>query len=423
MGIQKHRLLTDLTAKSDGSQADTDARAVFDPDGFAAFGAPYDAMERLRRHAPVHPVRLPDIEPTVWLCTRYDDVKTVSRDDDTFGSRFGNTLVAVEMVEDSAMLPGIDPPRHTHFRKLVNKGFTPRNVLRLEHSIRQTARAIVDDVIEKGEFDAVPDISAAISLTVIAEVIGVPHVDRHDIFKWSNAIGSLGIEDEDYAPDQEALGAAAMEMFAYCTELVAKRRTEGTKDDILSALLAAEVDGVGLTDDQLNEFFMLLAVAGNETTRNTLSHAILALSENPDQRAELAANPALIPGAIDEMLRWATPVLHFRRTVMRKTELGGHILEKGDWVVIHYLSANRDESVFAEPTKFDIHRRDAASHLAFGGGGTHYCLGAQLAKLEMRVMLEELYGRVPKLEVIGPPSRLRSSFFHAIKALPCSTGN
>jgi cytochrome P450 len=423
MAPQKHRLLTDLTPRSHGSQADLDARAVLDPDGFATSGAPYEAFERLRHHAPVHPVILPDIEPKVWLCTRYDDVKTVSRDDDTFASRFGNTLVSVEMVEGSAMLPGIDPPSHTHFRKLINKAFTPRNVLRLEHSIRQTARTIVDDVIEKGEFDAVADISAAISLNVIAEVIGVPRSDRQDIFRWSNAIGSLGIEDEDYAPDQATLGNAVSELFAYCTELVAKRRADGPKDDILAALLAAEVDGVGLTEDQLNEFFLLLSVAGNETTRNTLSHAILALSENPGQRAELATNPALIPGAIEEMLRWATPVLHFRRTVMKKTELGGQTLDEGDWVVIHYLSANRDESVFGHPKKFDIHRRDAAMHVAFGGGGTHYCLGAQLAKLEMRVMLEELYGRLPNLEVTGPPSRLRSSFFHGIKTLPCSTGN
>ena len=422
MTPQKHSLLTDLTPKSQGSQADLDARAVFDPDGFVRSGAPYDAFERLRLNAPVHPVDLPDIEPKVWLCTGYDDVKMVSRDDVTFASRYGNTLVAVEMVESSAMLPGIDPPRHTHFRKLINKAFTPRNVLRLEDNVRQTARVIVDDVIAKGDFDAVPDISAAISLSVIAEVIGVPHEDRHNIFRWSNAVGSLGIEDEDYAPEPATIGEAITEMFTYCTALVAKRRAEGARDDILSALLAAEVDGASLNDDQLNEFFVLLSVAGNETTRNTLSHAILALSDNPDQRAQLAADPSLIPVAIEEMLRWATPVLHFRRTVTTKTQLGGQTLEEGDWVVIHYLSANRDETVFAEPATFDIHRPDAAKHVAFGGGGTHFCLGAQLARLELRVMLEELYARVPNLQVTGPPSRLRSSFFHGIKSLPCTTG-
>ena len=238
----------------------------------------------------------------MWLCTNYDDVRTVSRDDNRFASRFGNTLVAVEMVQTSAMLPGIDPPQHTHFRKLINRAFTPRNVARLEDSIRGTARSIVDELIDKKHVDAVPDISAAISLSVIAEVMGVPQSDRNDIFRWSNAIGSLGIEDEDYAPDQSAIGVAVGEMFSYCGELVARRRAEGLRDDILSALLAAEIDGVGLSEDQLNEFFLLLSVAGNETTRNTLSHAILALSEHPDQRAAIAADPASIPGAVEEML-------------------------------------------------------------------------------------------------------------------------
>ncbi len=422
MAVQSHRLLSELTADSNGSQTDIDAAAVFDPDVFASSGPPFDAFERLRKDAPVHPVHLPGIEPTVWLCTRYDDVRAVSRDDGLFASRFGNTLVAVEMVESSAMLVGIDPPQHTHFRKLINRAFTPRNVLRLEESIRKTARGIVDDVIDKGQFDAVPDISAAISLSVIADVMGVPQADRHDIFRWSNAIGSLGIEDEDYAPDQSTIGNAVSEMFSYCRELTARRRAEGLQDDILSALLAAEIDGVGLNEDQLNEFFLLLSVAGNETTRNTLSHAILALSEHPDQRAALAAHPTLIPGAIEEMLRWATPVLHFRRTVTANTELGGQTLHEGDWVVIHYLSANRDEAAFEQPHRFNILRDDAAQHVAFGGGGTHFCLGAQLAKLEMRVMLAELYRRLPGLEVTGPPARLRSSFFHGIKRLPCSTG-
>ena len=178
----------------------------------------------------------------------------------------------------SAMLPGIDPPRHVQYRKLINQGFTARNVQRLEPHMRKVARDIVADVTEKGEFDAVPDISAEMSLQVIADVLGVPAEDRMEVFRWSNAIGSLGIEDPDYAPTPEALGQAAAEMFSYCNELVEHRRKHGLTDDILSALLAAEVDGEKLNRDQLNEFFLLLAIAGNETTRNTLSHGILALS-------------------------------------------------------------------------------------------------------------------------------------------------
>jgi cytochrome P450 len=249
----------------------------------------------------------------------------------------------------------------------------------------------------------------------------VPTEDRMEVFRWSNAIGSLGIEDPDYAPTPEALGQAAAEMFAYCGELVKHRRKHGLTDDILSALLAAEVDGEKLNRDQLNEFFLLLAIAGNETTRNTLSHGILALSEHPEQQARLARDADAINPAVEELLRWATPVMHFRRTVTRDVEIRGQHIPAGDWVLLHYLSANRDEEVFDRADGFDVTRPDAG-HAAFGGGGVHFCLGAQLARLELRVMLEELYPNVPGLTVTGPPDRLRSSFFHGIKRLPCSTG-
>lgn len=405
------------------TQADRDAAAVLDPDTFVA-GAPYDALARLRRDAPVHPVTIPGA-PRTWLLTRHADVVAVSRDDANYSCAEGNTLLRVVAPPDSAMLPGLDPPRHTLYRKLINQGFTARTVLRLEDGIRRIARGIVDDVVAKGEFDAVPDVSAELSLQVIAEVMGVPQADRLAIFRWSNAIGSLGIEDPDYAPTPEALMEAAGEMYAYCAALVERRRAEPLRDDVLSALLAAEVDGQRLTLSQLQEFFLLLAVAGNETTRNTLSHGILALAQHPEQQAALAADPSLVPRAVDELLRWATPVLHFRRTVRHDVELRGQRVTAGDWVLLHYLSANRDEDVFAEPHRFDI-RRDhsdrAATHAAFGGGGTHYCLGAQLAKLELRVMLEELYRRAPGLTVTAEPTRLRSAFFHGIKSLPCSTG-
>jgi len=410
------RPLRSLTPGSHTSPADRDAALVLDPDTFVT-GPPFDALARLRTEAPVHPVQLPDL-PRMWLVTRHEDVLRVSRDDTTFSSAQGNTLIQAEAGPTSAMLPGLDPPRHTHFRKLISQGFTPRNVLRLEGRIREIARAIVDDVTAKGSFDAVPDISAELSLQVIAEVIGVPQEDRHKIFHWSNAIGSLGIEDPDYAPTPEKLGEAVLEMFAYCTDLVARRRAEEPRDDILSALLAAEVDGERLNGNPLNEFFLLLAIAGNETTRNTLSHGILALSDHPDQRELVATDPTVLPRAVDELLRWSTPVLHFRRTVLADCEIGGQQVPAGDWVAMHYLSANRDETVFTEPERFDI-TRDDAGHAAFGGGGTHFCLGSQLARLELRVMLEELYPRLPHLQVTGEPTRLRSSFFHGIKNLPC----
>jgi cytochrome P450 len=420
VNIPKPSSVGSLIAKHQGGAADVDAAAVLNPDTYVD-GAPWAALARLRANSPVHPVMLPGL-PRSWLLTRHADVRMVSRDTETFSSARGNTLVEVEMNETSAMLPGIDPPRHVRMRKLINQGFTVRNVTRLEPHMRKVARDIVSDVLEKQVFDAVPDISAEMSLQVIADVLGVPAQDRMDVFRWSNAIGSLGIEDPDYAPSPQAVGEAAAEMFSYCGELVAHRRKHGLTDDILSALLAAEVDGEKLNRDQLNEFFMLLAIAGNETTRNTLSHGILALSDHPDQRALLANDPTAIPLAVEEMLRWSTPVMHFRRTVTRDVEIGGRLVPAGDWVLIHYLSANRDEDVFERADEFDVTRADAG-HAAFGGGGVHFCLGAQLARLELRVLLEELYPRVPQLTVTAPPDRLRSSFFHGIKRLPCTTGS
>ncbi len=414
MGIPR---LGSLVVENQCGSADRDAATVLNPDTYL-IGAPFDALTRLRADAPVHPVRLAGL-PRSWLLTKHADVRMVSRDTETFTSSKGNTLVEAEAGPNSALLPGIDPPRHVHYRKLINQGFTVRNVQRLEPRIRQVARDIVADITAKGEFDAVPDISAEMSLQVIADVLGVPAADRMEVFRWSNAIGSLGIEDPDYAPTPQALGQAAAEMFGYCGELVEHRRKHGLTDDILSALLAAEVDGEKLNRDQLNEFFLLLAIAGNETTRNTLSHGILALSEHPQQRALLARDPDAIKPAVEELLRWATPVMHFRRTVTRDVEIRGQQIPAGDWVLLHYLSANRDEEVFDRPDEFDVTRTDSG-HAAFGGGGVHFCLGAQLARLELQVMLEELCPNVPGLRVTGPPDRLRSSFFHGIKRLPCS---
>jgi cytochrome P450 len=395
------------------------AAAVFDPDVWTA-GAPYDALAQLRAEAPVHRVELPDLPP-IWLVTRHEEVTRVSRDDATFSSSTGNTFVSVPAGPGSAMLPSLDPPRHTTIRQLVNQAFTARNVGKLEDRLRKTAASIVDRVLDLGDFDVVREISAEMSLQVIAEVLGIPQQDRLKIFDWSNAIGSLGIEDPDYAPDAGSLAEAGMAMFAYCQDLVAERRRSAPRDDIIGALLSARVDGAALTDSQLNEFFLLLAVAGNETTRNTLSHSIHALSLHPEQRAGLAVAGSATPAVVDELLRWSTPVLHFRRTATTETELAGQKIGAGDWVVMHYLSANRDERVFDHPHRFDI-GREPGPHVAFGGLGTHFCLGAQLAKLEIAVMLDELYSRVPALETTEEPTRLRSAFFHGIKSLPATTG-
>jgi cytochrome P450 len=401
-----------------GESAELDALTVLDPDVFVA-GAPYDALARLRAHAPVQRVEVPGLPP-IWLLTRHADVIAASRDDAHFSSATGNTFVPVSAGDQSAMLPSLDPPRHTAVRRLINQAFTRRNIARLEDRLRATATSIVDRVLDLGELDAVTEISAEMSLRVIAELLGVPLEDRRAIFEWSNAIGSLGIEDPDYAPTPEALGQAGMEMFAYCSALVAQRRAGAPRDDVLGALIAAEIDGERLSDHQLGELFLLLAVAGNETTRNTLSHAMLAFSQHPDQRSIVATRPRAVADAVEELLRWSTPVLHFRRTVAADLDLHGQRLHTGEWVVMHYLSANRDESVFDRAAEFDV-TRSPGPHVAFGGLGTHFCLGAQLARLEIGVMIEELYRRVPHLTVAGEPVRLRSAFFHGIKRLPVST--
>lgn len=397
------------------SSIEQDARSLFDPDVFVA-GAPYDAMARLRREAPVTRVEI-DGMPPIWLVTSHSQVGEISRDNERFSSAQGNTFFNLVVPESSALLANLDPPRHSHFRGLINRGFTPRAVMRLEERIREIAAGIVESMIaEEGSIDVIESLSAEISLQVIAEVLGVPMEDRRKIFDWSNAIGSLGIEDPDYAPTPDALAKAGGAMYHYCTALLESRR-EAPRDDIVSALLAAEVDGERLTIPQLNEFFLLLAVAGNETTRNTLSHAMLQLSKHPDQRSALANDPTLIPAAVEEMMRWTSPVLHFRRTLTQDAVFGGQQMREGDWAVIHYLSANRDEGAFASPEVFDI-TRSHNPHVAFGGGGSHFCLGAQLARLEMRVMLEELFRRTGGLEITGEPTRLRSAFFHGIKRLP-----
>jgi cholest-4-en-3-one 26-monooxygenase len=308
----------------------------------------------------------------------------------------------------------MDPPQHTKLRLLVNKGFTPRMVGRLEEHIRDVTRSIVDDIAKRGECDFVVEVAAELPLQVIAEMMGVPDEDRHKIFDWSNRL--IGSEDPEYNVSRDEAIGAATEMFLYSSELAAEKRKR-PGDDIISALLQAEVDGHILTDTEFNLFFQLLAVAGNETTRNLISHGMLALIDNPAEREKLMADRSLLPGAIEEMLRCASPVMYMRRTATSDFELRGQKIREGDKVALWYIAANRDEEVFEDPHRFDI-TRDNANYVAFGGGGPHFCLGANLAKLEIRVMFEALLDRLPDIELAGEPQRLRSNFINGIKHLP-----
>jgi cholest-4-en-3-one 26-monooxygenase len=285
----------------------------------------------------------------------------------------------------------------------------------LEEHLRDLTVRIVEDAIAKRDCDFVVDVAAELPLEVIAELLGVPHEDRFKLFDWSNRM--VGSEDPEYQVSDEHVMNAQIEMFMYAQSLAEQRRAD-PEPDIVTTLLNAEVDGDTLSEMDFNLFFMLLSVAGNETTRNAIAHGMNAFLEHPDQWELLVSDPGRhIATAVEEILRWASPVLFFRRNCTRDTELGGKTIRAGDKISLWYISGNRDESVFDEPFRFDI-TRDPNPHIAFGGGGPHFCLGAQLARLEIKLLFEELAARVPRLEALGAPDRLRSNFIGGIKHLP-----
>jgi cholest-4-en-3-one 26-monooxygenase len=379
-------------------------------------GVPHDQFDVLRAEAPVY--FHPESEGAgFWCITRADDLAQVSHDWQHHSSEWGITLHEMpeeQLEQQRMMMLMMDPPKHTKQRLLVNKGFTPRMIGRLHDQVREIAREIVDNVATRGECDFVVDVAAELPLRVIAEMMGVPQEERHKVFEWSNRL--IGSEDPEYAVSPEDAMEAAVEMFAYANELAAEKRAN-PGDDIISVLLNAEVEGERLTDIEFDLFFQLLAVAGNETTRNLISHGMLALLEHPDERAKLLADPALLPSAVDEMLRFASPVMYMRRTARADTKVRGQEIKAGDKVALWYIAANHDPEVFTDPHRFDV-TRDATEHEAFGGGGPHFCLGTHLAKLEITVMFEELLAAIPDMELAGDVQRLRSNFINGIKHMP-----
>jgi cholest-4-en-3-one 26-monooxygenase len=393
---------------------------LLDRDRFTE-GIPHGWFTYLRENAPIYHHPEPG-GPGFWVFSKYDDVVTIGRDAKHFSSdqRRGG-VVGLEDVQtdpdwqgEGQLMLTMDPPSHTRHRRLVNRGFTPRMIGMLETHIRDVTVQILEQAIAKGEVDFVVDVAAELPLQVIAELMGVPLEDRHKVFDWSNRM--VGSEDPEYAVEQENVQQAQIEMFMYAQTLAERRRQE-PKDDIITKLLSADIDGDQLSEMDFNLFFMLLAVAGNETTRNATSHGMNAFLEHPEQYQMLVEKPELLDSAIEEILRWASPVMYFRRNVTEDYDYKGHELKAGDKVSIWYVSANRDEDVFAEPFRFDI-TRSPNEHVAFGGGGPHHCLGANLARMEMRLFFEELTRRVPRVELVGEPVRLRSNFIGGIKHLP-----
>jgi cholest-4-en-3-one 26-monooxygenase len=389
---------------------------------------PHEWFAYLREHAPIykHP------EPAgagFWVFSKHEDVSVLGKEWETFSSdQARGGVVGIEELTEEAkaraeafrssgkMMLMMDPPEHTRYRKLVNRGFTPRVIRSLEDHMREMSIKIIEQAMARddGACDFVVDIAAELPLEAIAEFLGVPSEDRHKLFDWSNRM--IGSEDPEYMISEDSVDEARIEMFMYAHALGEDRR-QNPRNDIVSKLIHDEIDGEKLSEMDFNLFFLLLAVAGNETTRNAMSHGMAALLDHPEQYQMLVDDPTVMDTAVEEILRWASPVMYFRRNTTRDIDYKGHELREGDKITLWYISANRDEEVFEDPYRFDI-LRDPNPHIAFGGGGPHHCLGSHLAHMEIKVLFEELARRAPRIEKLGEPDRLRSNFINGIKHLP-----
>jgi cytochrome P450 len=370
----------------------------------------YDVLAKLRAEDPVH-----ECGPGFWAISRYEDIRNLSRDPGRFCSGRG-ALVNDPMRSSGASMPSrsilhMDPPEHAAFRGLVNRRFTPRALSGLAESIRKSASTLLDAVDGREEIDFVAELAAPFPLTVIAELLGIDESDREDFRGWSDA----AIESPDLPPQETMAALGALSEFIV-GHIRSKR--EGPGEDLVSLLVGSEVGGCPLSQEELFMFLLTLLVAGNETTRTLLSGTALALDEHPDQRSALAADVSLVPGGVEECLRWVTPVHAFCRTATEDTEVVGTPVEEGDYLCMLYASANRDERIFGEDAaRFDVRRPANPVHLAFGFG-EHVCLGASLARLEARIFVEELLGRFPGYAVTGPAVRVLSTTVAGIRSLP-----
>ena len=385
------------------------------------------AFAKLRRERPVSWHEPPeDNAPFVgrgfWALTRAADLLEVSRDTETFSSAQGITLADQPEVPDEvrrvfdSMIQS-DAPRHPKLRRLVAKGFTPGVIKKVEESVRDRARAVVDSVAEKGECEFVSEVAAALPLQIICDMMGIPDSHYRRIFDLTNVV--LGAGDPEYGGDPVLAFQAGYELNQFAQDL-GRHRLEHPTDDITSILVHAEIDGERLSSDDIGAFFVLLVVAGNETTRNAISHGMKALTDHPDQRKTWVEDfSGVAPTAVEEIVRWASPVIHMRRTAARDARIGEVEVAEGDKVVLFYNSANRDEALWEDPYRFDVTRKPNPQ-VGFGAGGPHFCLGAHLARREITVMFDELFRRLPDIEVSGPPDMLHSAFIHGIKRMPAA---
>jgi methyl-branched lipid omega-hydroxylase len=360
--------------------------------------------------------------PGYWSLVNHEDIWTVSRNPQLFCSGRGVNIgdMPQEIAEFFGSMISMDDPRHFRLRSIVSKGFTPKEVARVEEYVKQKAAAVVDRMLESGssECDFVQAVAAPMPLQIICEMMGIPPSDEEQIFNWTNTI--LGVGDPEFITTFDELFAAGMGLFQYAQAL-GEDRLATPRDDLTSIMMHAEVDGERLTAQEFGSFFILLVVAGNETTRNAISHGLHMLTENPDQRATWFDNfEQHTRTAVEEIVRCASPVVHFRRTAVEDTVVAGQEVKAGQKLVMWYCSANRDPKVYDDPYRFDVTRPLQPNQVGFGAGGPHFCLGANLARREIAVMFDELRRRVPNIHAVGEPDYLQSNFINGIKRLRCA---
>lgn len=377
-------------------------------------GVPHDRLARLRADRPIHFQQIPDpiLIDEAWVLTRHEDVLAVSKDTDHFINGHGLNLRGSYTDEEARHLLNLDDPEHLRLRRMTNKSFTPKVVRRYAEHYSALAGQLLDDAMAEGnEIDVVEQLAVALPLLAICELLGTTPDDRDTLIAWSNAV--ITNDDPDYCASPEDRIQAGMEMAAYAMDMLADRRANPSDD--LATVLAQHLEAGDLSEEEYASYVMLLFVAGNETTRNNISHGLLQLALDPGQYALLRKGDSY-DTAVDEITRWASPVTYMSRTVTQDVTYKGHEFQEGQRVVLHYASANRDEAVFTDPMRFDI-TRDPNPHLAFGFGA-HFCLGIHLAKLETRCLLEQFAARVQTYELAEREDYVRSSFVSGIKRLP-----
>ena len=363
------------------------------------------------------------VGPGYFALTRHDDIWHVSRNPQLFCSGGGTNIgdLPVELNEFFGSMIAMDDPKHFRLRTIVSRAFTPKEIAKVELYVKDKAKLAVDNLLEKfpnRECDFVHEVAAPMPLQIICEMLGIPPEDEAQVFAWTNVI--LGVGDPEYVGTFEDLMNTALGIYAYAQAL-GEDRLANPRDDMTSILMHAEVDGERLTPQEFGSFFILLVVAGNETTRTAIAHGMKALTDFPEQRKIWFDDfETHTRTAVEEIVRWATPVIHFRRTATEDTEIGGQAIKAGQKVVMFYQSGNRDESIFPDPYTFDVRRQIAPAQIGFGAGGPHFCLGANLARREIAVMFDEIRRRLPNLRITGEPAYLQSAFINGIKRMPCA---